>query len=163
MAITVLSAGAGSGKTYALTERMAALIEQGVRPSGIIATTFTQKAAIELYERVRARLLKSGRAEAAHALSSALIGTVHSIGARLIQRFAFEAGASPRVEIIPASEHKRLFNESLARILTPTRVNTMNQLADRLGLNKKGSNETFDWRAHVQDITNAARANMIST
>ncbi len=163
MPIAILSAGAGSGKTYTLTERMVALIEQGVRPSGIVATTFTQKAAAELYERVHARLLRAGMTDAAHTLGGALIGTVHSIGARLLQRFAFEAGASPLVEIIADSDYKRLFNEALAQVLTPERNATMSQLADRLGLNKKSTNEAFDWRDHIREIIDAARANMLST
>lgn len=162
MPITILSAGAGSGKTYTLTERMFELIEQGVRPSGIVATTFTQKAAAELYERVRTRLLRSGRKEAAHELGSALIGTVHSIGARLLQRFAFEVGASPRVEIIAEGDHRRLFNESLAQVLDEERIAAMNRLADRLGLTKKALDGTYDWRDDVRRITEAARANMFS-
>ncbi|HNM26759.1 MAG TPA: UvrD-helicase domain-containing protein, partial [Saprospiraceae bacterium] len=90
MNITVLSAGAGSGKTYTLTGRLVELLSGGVRPSGILATTFTKKAAAELQERVRVRLLEAGQTEAANELGQALIGTVHSIGVRLLQRFAFE-------------------------------------------------------------------------
>ncbi|MBK8965410.1 MAG: UvrD-helicase domain-containing protein [Lewinellaceae bacterium] len=41
--ITIISAGAGSGKTYTLTQRMVALMQSGVRARGIMATTFTQK------------------------------------------------------------------------------------------------------------------------
>ncbi len=162
MPITILSAGAGSGKTYTLTERMFALIEQGMRPCGIIATTFTQKAAAELYERVRSRLIQAGKTEAAHDLGSALIGTVHSIGKRLLERFAFEAGASPIVEVIAEGDHQRLFNESLAEVLDEERIATMNHLADMLGLTKKSPNGTYDWRADIRRITEAARANMFS-
>ena len=68
---------------------MVDLLKNGVRPAGILATTFTKKAAAELQERVRVRLLEAGMTEAANELGSALIGTVHSIGTRLLQRFAF--------------------------------------------------------------------------
>jgi ATP-dependent exoDNAse (exonuclease V) beta subunit len=52
--IKIISAGAGSGKTHRLTGDMYDLMKKGtVRPSGIIATTFTKKAAAELQERVR--------------------------------------------------------------------------------------------------------------
>ncbi len=160
MPITILSAGAGSGKTYTLTERMFELICQGVRPSGIVATTFTQKAAAELYERVCSRLLQANMPEAAQELGNALIGTVHSIGTRLLQRFAFEVGVSPLVEVIAESDYQRLFNEALAQVLDEQRIATMNHLADALGLTKK--NTAGDWRRDIRSITEAARANMFS-
>ena len=160
--IEVLSAGAGSGKTYTLTGRMVQLLQNGVRPAGIMATTFTKKAAAELQERVRVRLLESGMTEAANELGEALIGTVHSIGTRLLQRFAFEAGVSPLVEIIADGDGQRLFNESLSQVLTEQRIERMNQLADRLGLTKKTMGEPYDWRRVIRDLTDVARANNFS-
>src|SRR5687767_15721864 len=74
-------AGAGSGKTRVLTTRIAHLIhEHGVDPSRILAVTFTNKAAGEMRERVR-RLL-------GHEPGGMWIGTFHSIGARLLRRYA---------------------------------------------------------------------------
>lgn len=157
--LTILSAGAGSGKTYTLTRRMVDLMKSGVRAGGIVATTFTQKAAAELQERVRARLLEDGMTEAANELAGALIGTVHSIGVRLLQRFAFEAGVSPLVEIIADSDQQRLFNESLAQVLTEERIEAMNLLADRLGLTKKTDGDPYDWRRDIRQLTDVARAN----
>ena len=157
--IEVLSAGAGSGKTYTLTQRMVALLQNGVRPAGIMATTFTKKAAAELQERVRVSLLKEGMTEAANELGEALIGTVHSIGTRLLQRFAFEAGVSPLVEIIADGDEQRLFNESLSQVLTEQRIEHMTLLADRLGLTKKSIGEAYDWRRDIRNLTDVARAN----
>lgn len=160
--ITILAAGAGSGKTYTLTGKMVDLLQQGVRPGGIIATTFTQKAAAELQDRVRVRLLEKGMNEAANELGSALIGTVHSIGARLLQRFAYEAGVSPLVEIIAENDAQRIFNESLAQVLNESRIETMNKLADQLGLTKKSLGEPYDWRRVIREMTDVARANNFS-
>ena len=157
--IEILSAGAGSGKTYTLTGRLADLLRGGLKPSGILATTFTQKAAAELQERVRVRLLEDGLAEQANELGSALIGTVHSVGVRLLQRFAFEAGVSPLVEIIAENDGQRIFNESLAQVLTSNRIEAMNTLADKLGLTKKTMGDPYDWRAQIRDVTDVARAN----
>ncbi|MCB9355446.1 MAG: UvrD-helicase domain-containing protein [Lewinellaceae bacterium] len=162
LSIEVISAGAGSGKTYTLTGRMVDLLKNGVRPAGIMATTFTQKAAAELQERVRIRLLEAGMTEAANELGEALIGTVHSIGTRLLQRFAFEAGVSPLVEIIAESDGQRLFNESLSQVLSEHRIEHMNRLSDRLGLTKKTQGEPYDWRRLIREITDVARANNFS-
>jgi ATP-dependent exoDNAse (exonuclease V) beta subunit len=53
----LLDAGAGSGKTAVLVERFArAVVEDGIDPRAILAITFTEKAAAELRERIRARL-----------------------------------------------------------------------------------------------------------
>ncbi|MBK7935927.1 MAG: UvrD-helicase domain-containing protein [Lewinellaceae bacterium] len=160
--IEVISAGAGSGKTYTLTGRMVELLKKGVRPAGIMATTFTQKAAAELQERVRVRLLEAGMTEAANELGEALIGTVHSIGTRLLQRFAFEAGVSPLVEIIAEDDGQRLFNESLSQVLSEQRIERMNLLADRLGLTKKTLGDAYDWRRVIRELTDVARANNFS-
>ncbi|MYE82248.1 MAG: AAA family ATPase, partial [Gammaproteobacteria bacterium] len=52
--VTFVSAGAGSGKTWRLTEELEhLLVEDGVDPARIIGTTFTVKAAAELRDRVR--------------------------------------------------------------------------------------------------------------
>ncbi len=156
MSLQIISAGAGSGKTYRLTEEMVKLLQQGLSAEGIIATTFTKKAAAELQERVRVALLNKGLTRAADDLTNALIGTVHSLGGKLLKRFAFEAGVSPQVSIIGDSDFKVLFNQSLASILTKNRVETMDDLCNRLGLNKK---EYYDWRKDVARITEIARAN----
>ncbi len=160
MNIRIISAGAGSGKTYRLTKEMVELLKPGqnnsVRAAGIIATTFTKKAATELKERVRVSLLTEGLSEQADDLANAMIGTVHSIGVKLLKRFAFEAGVSPEVDIIADEDMQVMFNESLAAILHPKRIKEMEQLAERLGLNKK---ERYDWRQEIRSLTEIARAN----
>ena len=143
MNLKIISAGAGSGKTYRLTQEMVALLRGGLRASGIIATTFTNKAAAELQERVRVKLLEEGLSEAANDLTNALIGTVHSLGVKLLRRFAFEAGVSPEVDIIADEDQQLLFNRSLATILHPDRVVQMERWCDRLGLHQ---NDRYDWR-----------------
>jgi ATP-dependent helicase/nuclease subunit A len=154
--LKIISAGAGSGKTFRLTAEMVELITNGVRTSGIIATTFTSKAAAELQERVRVKLLEEGLFEAANDLPNAMIGTVHSIGVKLLQRFAFEAGVSPEVSIMAAEDSQVMFNNALSTILTEDRIIYLEHLSTRLGLNKKGS---YDWRKNIREITDIARGN----
>ena len=127
--------------------------------SGIIATTFTKKAAAELQERVRISLLQQGFTRQADELTNALIGTVHSLGVKLLRRFAFEAGVSPEVSIIAEEDEHFMFNQSLSTVLIGDRVEAMDALASKLGLNKR---DFFDWRKEVHQITSLARANDFS-
>ncbi len=157
--IRIISAGAGSGKTYRLTSEMVELLQRGVRPSGIIATTFTKKAAAELQERVRVRLLEAGLNRQADELTNALIGTVHSLGVKLLQRFAFEAGVSPQVSIIAEEDQQTLFNNSLAMVLRPERVEAIDRLCHRLGMH---SRQIHDWRKELRELTDIARSNSFS-
>lgn len=156
----IISAGAGSGKTYRLTQEMVKFLQDGeVRASGIIATTFTNKAAAELQERVRVKLLEEGLSKEADELANALIGTVHGLGVKLLKRFAFEAGVSPEVDIVADEDQQLMFNQSLSMVLTNKRIAEMEGLADRLGLNKV---ERYDWRREVKNITDVARSNDFS-
>ncbi len=156
--IKIISAGAGSGKTYRLTQELVQALKEGARAEGIIATTFTNKAAGELQERVRQALLEAGEVEAAHNLAHALIGTVHSLGVRLLRRFAYEAGVSPEVDIIAEEDHQVLFNQAMANILLPEKVEQLETLAERLGM-RDARGHGGDWRRTVRELTEAARAN----
>ena len=75
----LILAGAGSGKTRALTYRAANLIDHGIKPWNILALTFTNKAAREMKERI-VRLIGSEAAE------NAWISTFHSTCARILRR-----------------------------------------------------------------------------
>ncbi len=88
--IQFISAGAGSGKTYALTQILYNELTSGeVKPGGVLATTFTRKAATELRERVRSHLIRQGATVLANAMGQARIGTVNGICGALLERFAF--------------------------------------------------------------------------
>lgn len=160
MNLKIVSAGAGSGKTYRLMSEMVSLLKSGtVQPEGIIATTFTKKAAAELEERVRVCLLEEGLPELADRLTGALIGTVHGLGVKLLKRFCFEAGVSPSVDIIADEDQVIFFNQSLATILTQERVEKMEILTEKLALRKIGMTQNYDWRQDLKDIVDRARAN----
>ena len=99
--IRFISAGAGSGKTTALAALLHQALAAGhVQPGGVIATTFTNRAASELRERVRSHLIKQGAFALATAMGSARIGTVNSVCGTLLQRFAFEAGLSTEQRVL---------------------------------------------------------------
>jgi DNA helicase II / ATP-dependent DNA helicase PcrA len=115
-------AGAGSGKTRVLTHRIAYLLEEmGVDPAGILALTFTNKAAAEMRERVRHLL---GRDPA-----GMWIGTFHAIGARLLRRHATRLGWTSSFQVFDADDSevlvKRILRDELQidiRKVTPRAV-----------------------------------------
>lgn len=80
-------AGAGSGKTKTITHRIVHLIHQGVRPSAILAVTFTNKAAKEMRERAVALIKRYPPSERALLEESPVVTTFHSFGVRLIREF----------------------------------------------------------------------------
>jgi DNA helicase-2/ATP-dependent DNA helicase PcrA len=83
----LILAGAGTGKTRAITYRMANLISKGTSGDAILAVTFTNKAAEEMQTRVTDLLLRSGVPPA-----RLWISTFHSLCARLLRREAVHAG-----------------------------------------------------------------------
>ncbi|HXR13447.1 MAG TPA: UvrD-helicase domain-containing protein [Solirubrobacteraceae bacterium] len=96
-----VSANAGSGKTSVLVERyVRAVIEDGIAPSRILAITFTDRAAGELRERVRARLAAVGEREAARESLAAFVSTIHGFCARLLRTHAVLAGRSPDFAVL---------------------------------------------------------------
>src|SRR6185369_1200995 len=99
--IEIISASAGSGKTYRLASVLQdAIANGGARPDAVLATTFTNRAAAELKERTRTRLLQAGRVEDAHRLGAARIGTVNAVCGRLVADFSFELGLAPDLRVI---------------------------------------------------------------
>ncbi len=163
MNISIISAGAGSGKTYHLMQTLAAKIKSGIPVSSIIATTFTEKAAQELRERVAAKLLEEGLIEAASQLPNAYIGTVHSIGQRLLKRFAFEAGMSPSLDLIPQEDERAFFEAALSTILDTTLLPKIEFLASKFGqASDEGSFVGGDWRKLLRDLSSLIRSNDMS-
>ena len=93
-------AGAGSGKTRVLTHRIAHLIDQGVRPTEILAITFTNKAAAEMRERV------------AHLVGPVVramwVSTFHSACVRILRRDGEVLGYPRNFSIYDAADSVRL-------------------------------------------------------
>lgn len=101
----LLLAGAGTGKTAALTARMAQILyAQLAWPSEILAVTFTNKAAREMRERIGAMV-----GEAVEGMP--WLGTFHSIGAKLLRRHAEVVGLQSNFTIIDTDDQIRLLKQ----------------------------------------------------
>ncbi|MBK0865862.1 UvrD-helicase domain-containing protein [Saccharopolyspora sp. HNM0986] len=96
----LIVAGAGSGKTRVLTNRIAYLLAQGVHPGQIMAITFTNKAAAEMKERVAE--LVGRRANAMW------VSTFHSMCVRVLRREAKTLGISSNFTIYDADDSRRM-------------------------------------------------------
>ena len=103
-------AGAGSGKTRVITNRIAYLItEKNISPKNIMAVTFTKKAAGEMQERVLS-LLKELNIDTKDV---PLIGTFHSIGALFLRQNARDVGLMPNFSICDSSDTENLIKDIL--------------------------------------------------
>ncbi|EPX86573.1 ATP-dependent DNA helicase, Rep family [Rubellimicrobium thermophilum DSM 16684] len=101
----LMLAGAGTGKTKALTARIAHLITTGrARPNEILAVTFTNKAAREMKERL-ARML----GQAVEGMP--WVGTFHSVGVKLLRRHAELAGLRSNFTILDTDDQLRLLRQ----------------------------------------------------
>lgn len=116
---TFVSAGAGSGKTYRLTQDIARMISEGkCKAEEIILTTFTEAAAKELREKVRSTLYSKGLYEAAMNIDNAAIGTIHSIAYQFVSRYWYLLGISANVSIMDTEGSKFCISQSLASLPT---------------------------------------------
>ena len=111
----LVEAGAGTGKTTVLVNRLLALLRSGVSISRVVAITFTEKAAGELKIRLRSELehaVREAEGEEATLLTSALhqidrahVTTIHSFCSALLKERPVEAGVDPSFSI--ADEYRR--------------------------------------------------------
>ncbi|HEV8575135.1 MAG TPA: UvrD-helicase domain-containing protein, partial [Dehalococcoidia bacterium] len=115
-----VEAGAGTGKTTALVDRVVALVIGGKAIDRIVAITFTERAAAELRDRVRGGLevARVQRLESAAAIDLALgsldraqISTIHSFCQGLLYSFAAEAGIDPSFRVQDEVMAERRFQE----------------------------------------------------
>jgi DNA helicase-2/ATP-dependent DNA helicase PcrA len=102
----LIIAGAGTGKTTVLTRRIAHLISsKRARPEEILALTFTEKAALEMAERVD-QLIPYGYAET-------WISTFHAFGDHVLRRAALEGGMNPEFRVLTRPEQIIFLRERL--------------------------------------------------
>jgi ATP-dependent exoDNAse (exonuclease V) beta subunit len=151
--ITVITAGAGSGKTTRLTELLeTACAQDRLDPERLVAMTFTRQAAAELVERIRERLLRSGAGELAHRVLAARIGTVHAVCGTLVVEHAFELGLSPSLRVLDEVAAGIELEHALARVVRPATADALQDFRQRF-------DPQLDWTLEVRRLIEAARAN----
>ena len=104
----LVSASAGSGKTFVMIERLIRLIrEQKTQVSEVLAVTFTESAAADMKEKLKRELAKSvqkGERKLARVIAevdTADISTLHAFCGRLIRKYFFVVGCTNGNKIVP--------------------------------------------------------------
>lgn len=108
----LVSASAGSGKTHTMIERAIRLITQeGVKVNEMLCVTFTEKAALEMKERLKTALIKRIEESKEEYLKQQLteiatsdISTLHAFCAKLIRTYFFTVGVAPDFSVLDESE-----------------------------------------------------------
>jgi ATP-dependent DNA helicase Rep len=90
-------AGAGSGKTRVITHKIARLLQAGYAPGQIAAITFTNKAAAEMRERVKALI-------GARAAKPLVVSTFHSLGVRMLRQDGARIGLKEQFSIMDSDD-----------------------------------------------------------
>lgn len=126
-----ISAGAGSGKTRVLAERILNLLRGGVQPGQIVAVTFTEAAAAELRERitgyVEARAEEEGGfwREVLASLPLMQVSTIHGLCGRVAREHPVESGAGLSFEILDEVEARAWLEEHLPPVLAELPLETL--------------------------------------
>jgi ATP-dependent exoDNAse (exonuclease V) beta subunit len=126
--LSIVPAGAGAGKTHHIQTTLTGWVRDGlVRPERILAVTFTEAAAGELRQRIRAALIADGNLNAALSVDRAYVSTIHGLGRRLLVEHAFASGASPQLRLIAEDEQDLLIRRAIEE------NDALNELARNLG------------------------------
>ena len=152
-----VSAGAGSGKTYSLTQEIARMVSEGrCQAEQIILTTFTEAAANELREKVRSTLYSEGLYEAAMNIDNAAIGTIHSIAYQFVSRYWYLLGISANVSIMDNEGSKFCISQSLASLPSKVDMDLFDNVLNSFNVTKSINNRTIPdpdfWKKELKDI-----------
>ena len=121
-----VAAGAGSGKTFTLTQRIVWALKEGSGADGkpylssldqALIITFTNAAATEIKERVREALEKEDLHSAALQVDDAWISTIHGMCSRILKIHALDLNLDPKFEIIDDMTRNQLINISIEEVL----------------------------------------------
>jgi len=159
---SLIIAGAGSGKTRVLTSRIAYMIQKGIKPKNILATTFTNKAAQEMRERIVKMIpeyLTEGQAR------HIWMGTFHSIFARILRTDAERIGFPANFTIYDASDARNLIKTIVKELNLADDKYKPNVIASRISQAKNAlvtpgaylansAHATEDRRAQIPEFGN---------
>lgn len=120
----MVAAGAGSGKTFTLTQRTVNAFSpaSGAPPvvqtlDEVLVITFTKKAAAELRDRIRRRLDEEGFTDVASRVDTAWVSTIHGMASRILRENALELGIDPAFEVISEDQANELYEQAINEVI----------------------------------------------
>ena len=145
-------AGAGSGKTRVITERIAALVERDVPSDAITAVTFTNKAAREMRERLQARLGEQ--------VQSLRICTFHALGLAIVREHAVLLDRQPNVSVFAVPEQRSAMRSVLQDMHRPADTDAVERVLRGVSALKNGLQEADASLTAVRERYDALLARM---
>ena len=145
-------AGAGSGKTRVLTRRLAWVVAHGMPQEGVVAVTFTNKAAGEMKERVGA-LLGTERPRS-------FVGTFHAWGVRLLRRFPDEAGVPKGFVVFDSDDQLAVVKRAMKEVALPEKSATPRQIQSRISQAKNEGIHLDDYPRRFGDFLGSRLADI---
>ena len=139
----LILAGAGSGKTGALTVRIAHLLEMGIKPWNILAITFTNKAAKEMRERVE-KLVGEGARDM-------WISTFHSTCVRILRREIQHLDYDNSFSIYDGDDQEKILREAFKRLNMSTTDKTFS-VKGALASISHLKEEMTSWETYSQQV-----------
>ena len=159
--VTYVSAGAGSGKTYFLTDKLSSILEKGeVKGENVMMTTFTELAAGELKRKAKAKLYSKKMVREAEEVDMATIGTIHSVAMTFLEKYWYLLGFSPKINVLSDEDKDFFLSQSLNSILSDDDVAFLSDVAETLVIPVPGNNKGFYkefWKEQVKSIVENAR------
>ena len=138
----LILAGAGSGKTRALTYRVANLVDHGVAPWNILAITFTNKAAKEMRERVNALVGEKS--------ADIWVSTFHSMCARILRRDIEKLGYTRSFTIYDDDDQSAVLKEIIKQKNIDDKILSVRELKSKLGDAKNKLLSPDEWFAQSE-------------
>lgn len=144
---SLVVAGAGSGKTRVLTYKIAQLIDEGIRPSSILALTFTNKAAREMKERI-------GKLVGDENAKRLWMGTFHSIFSRILRKESESLGFTSDFTIYDSNDSHNLIKSIIKERKLDDKVYSPKKVANRISQMKNDlvTAEMYKSRKEFHDV-----------
>ncbi|MDO5709005.1 MAG: UvrD-helicase domain-containing protein [Coriobacteriales bacterium] len=165
-----VAAGAGSGKSSTLAERVAWALDSASGEGGkpfvehldqVLVITFTRLAAEEIKEKIRERLREGGMEAQALEVDAAWISTIHGMCTRILKRHAFDLGLDPTFKVLETPDASQLVERATDEVLRevsgdPAFAKLFETFSARSGYGADASGTVFGMVRAIRDAVGSA-------